>query len=230
MAERRCEECGSIIPNGATACPNCGCPIEDTQDNGQANKNDWQTESAFIHDNFNEKEPYSPFKSNSWFFKDPWPLYNYPKGTLYKKHPLIDWLLGPWYLTCRDKKNQEEYDVINNIFYFFNLIFKIIAYSLVWSILKAWWLILGFLLLFGINAFIISRVIEGDIHIEQDTIIALAIPYNIIIFAICLAFGIFACIVEACAMGKALHRYWPQLHKTFRRLNKRYWKAMLDKN
>ena len=28
MAERRCEECGSIIPNGATACPNCGCPIE----------------------------------------------------------------------------------------------------------------------------------------------------------------------------------------------------------
>ena len=70
MAERRCEECGSIIPNGATACPNCGCPIEDTQDNGQANKNDWQTESAFIHDNFNEKEPYSPFKSNSWFFRD----------------------------------------------------------------------------------------------------------------------------------------------------------------
>ena len=46
MAERRCEECGSIIPNGATACPNCGCPIEDTQDNGQANKNGWQAESA----------------------------------------------------------------------------------------------------------------------------------------------------------------------------------------
>lgn len=28
MAEIRCEECGSIIPNGAKACPNCGCPIE----------------------------------------------------------------------------------------------------------------------------------------------------------------------------------------------------------
>lgn len=26
MAEIRCEECGSIIPNGAKACPNCGCP------------------------------------------------------------------------------------------------------------------------------------------------------------------------------------------------------------
>lgn len=29
MAERRCEECGSIIPNGATTCPNCGCPIDE---------------------------------------------------------------------------------------------------------------------------------------------------------------------------------------------------------
>lgn len=95
MAERRCEECGSIIPNGATACPNCGCPIEDTQDNGQANKNDWQTESAFIHDNFNEKEPYSPFKSNSWFFRDPWPMYNYPVGALDRKHPFIGVAVWP---------------------------------------------------------------------------------------------------------------------------------------
>lgn len=29
MAEIRCEECGSIIPNSATACPNCGCPIDE---------------------------------------------------------------------------------------------------------------------------------------------------------------------------------------------------------
>ncbi len=226
MAEIRCEECGSIIPNGAKACPNCGCPIEEAQ----ANKNDWQMESVFIHDNFNEKEPYSPFKSNSWFFRDPWPMYNYPKGALYKKHPLIDWLFGPWYLTCRDKKNQEEYDTINNIFYFFNLIFKIVAYPLVWFIFKAWWIILGFWLLFGINAFIVSRVIEGDIKFEQDTIIALSVLYTIIVYIIYIAIGVFVCIIDACAIGKALHRYWPQLHKTFRRLNKRYWKAMLDKS
>ena len=29
MAEIRCEECSSIIPNGAKACPNCGCPVEE---------------------------------------------------------------------------------------------------------------------------------------------------------------------------------------------------------
>ena len=215
MAERRCEDCGSIIPNGAKACPNCGCPIEDAQNNEQANENDWQTESAFIHDNFNEKERYSPFKSNSWFFKDPWPMYNYPKGALYRKHPLIDWFFGPWYLTCKDKKNQEEYDVINNIFYFFNLIYKIKAYSLIWFIFKAWLPILGFCILYGISAFIVSRIIRGD--------------EDVLIFAVCIPIFIFVGIVYACAIGKALHRYWPQLHKTFRRLNKRYWKAMLDK-
>lgn len=29
MALIKCEECGSIIPNGAKACPNCGCPIDE---------------------------------------------------------------------------------------------------------------------------------------------------------------------------------------------------------
>lgn len=172
MAERRCEECGSIIPNGAKACPNCGCPIEDTQDNGQANKNDWQTESAFIHDNFNEKEPYSPFKSNSWFFRDPWPMYNYPVGALDRKHPFIGWLFGPWHLTCRDSSKQEEYDAINNIFYFFNLHFKIVAYTLVWQFFKIWWLILAVLLYIGFNGLIINLVIQSNM--EQDTKITIA--------------------------------------------------------
>ena len=162
MAERRCEECGSLIPYGATACPNCGCPVEDIQDNEQANKKSWQTESAFIHDNFNEKEPYSPFKSNSWFFKDPWPMYNYPIGALDKKHPFIGWLFGPWHLTCRDSSKQEEYDAINNIFYFFNLHFKIVAYTLVWQFFKIWWLILAVLLYIGFNGLIINLVIQSN--------------------------------------------------------------------
>ena len=27
MNERKCNECGAVIPEGATACPSCGCPI-----------------------------------------------------------------------------------------------------------------------------------------------------------------------------------------------------------
>lgn len=227
MAERRCEECGSIIPNGAKVCPNCGCPIEEAQENEQTNKNDWQTKSAFIHDNFNEKEPYSPFKSNSWFFRDPWPMYNYPIGALDRKHPFIGWLFGPWYLTCKDKKNQEEYDVINNIFYFFNLFFKIIAYSFVWQFFKIWWLILGAFLVIGINALIINSVLHSNMG--QDTMLTFVSILNLIMGLIWISVAIFCLIVGSCAIGKAFHRYWPQIHKTFRKLNKRYWNAMLDK-
>ncbi len=222
MAERRCEECGSLIPTGAKACPNCGCPVESVQENSQTNSNDGYTQSAFIHDNFNEKEPYSPFKSDSWFFRDPWPIRNYPKGALYQKHPLIDWLLGLWYLTCKDKKEQEEYDVINNIFYFLNLTFKIVVYSIIWWVLKIWWLILGWLLFLGISGLSAYGMTRSDMY-------STTIFIGIVNFIIVMALYIFAIIVGACATGKALHRYWPQLHKTFRRLNKRYWNAMLDK-
>ncbi len=212
----KCNDCDTVFDGSMEACPNCGCPVEDAQENNQADSDDVYTESAFIHDNFNEKEPYSPFKSDSWFFRDPWPMYYYPKGALYQKYPLIDWLLGPWYLTCKDKKEQEEYDVINNIFYFLNLIFKIVAYSIIWWVFKIWWLILLGLFLLVLLIRIVYALGIGNINFLMAPIFLMA----------ALIFGI---IVGACAMGKALHRYWPQLHKTFRRLNKRYWDAMLDK-
>ena len=27
MNERKCNECGTVIPEGVVACPSCGCPI-----------------------------------------------------------------------------------------------------------------------------------------------------------------------------------------------------------
>ena len=227
MAERRCEECGTIIPNGATVCPNCGCPIEDTQDNGQANKNDWQTESAFIHDNFNEKEPYSPFKSNSWFFKDPWPMYNYPIGALNRKHPFIGWLFGPWHLTCRDSSKQEEYDIINNVFYFFNLHFKIVTYTLVCQFFKTWWLIPCVLLYIGFNGLIINWVIQSNM--ELDTKITMVSIIGFIASVVWIAVSIFKLIVVLCSLCKALHRYWPQLWRVGFRLHKRIWSKTFPK-
>ena len=227
MAERRCEECGTIIPNGATACPNCGCPVEDIQDNEQANKKSWQTESAFIHDNFNEKEPYSPFKSNSWFFKDPWPMYNYPIGALDKKHPFIGWLFGPWHLTCRDSSKQEEYDTINNTFYFFNLHFKIVAYTLVWQFFKIWWLILAILLYIGLNGLIIGLVIQSNMELDTKIIITSIIGF--IASVVWIAVAIFNLIVVLCSLCKALHRYWPQIWRVVIRFCKRGWSKMFPK-
>lgn len=31
MEERKCEECGQIIPDNINECPNCGCPIGDVE-------------------------------------------------------------------------------------------------------------------------------------------------------------------------------------------------------
>ncbi len=199
MAERRCEECGSLIPTGANACPNCGCPVENVQENSQTDSNDGQQEVAFIHDNFNEKEPYSPFKSDSWFFRDPWPIRNYPKGALYQKHPLIDWLLGPWYLTCKDKKEQEEYDVINNIFYFLNLTFKIVAYSIIWWVLKIWWLILGLLLFSGMGGLIAYQMTQNFYLYDDELIKVVSIGGSIITAIIWVVAYIYGIIAGACA-------------------------------
>lgn len=206
MGSARCGECGSMIPNGATACPNCGCPVDDEQ----ATESNMQIETSVRHDSFNEEEPYSPFNSNSWLFRDPWPLYNYPRGELYERHPFIDWLFEPWHLTCDSRRNKESYDVINNIFYFFNLLFKIWFYGLVWLVFKIWWIAL---LIF--TALLVIAGTEKLTHIIAGAIYCVFVFFFVIIYIV--------------SIGKSLHRYWPQLHKTFRRVSKRYWNAMLDK-
>lgn len=208
-----------MISDKAESCPNCGCPADNASNNEQANKNNGQTESAFIHDYFNEKEPFSPFKSNSWFFKEPWPMNHYPMGELDKKHPFIGWLLGPWHLTCKDGGKQEEYDAINNFFYFCNLHFKIVAYTLVWLLFKIWWLILGALLFLGFNALVINVLIQSGM--EQDTKITIASIIGFIATVVWIAVAAFGSVVVLCALSKALHRYWPQIWRVVIRFSRR---------
>lgn len=224
MVEKKCEECGTIIPNGVKVCPECGCPVGNESESVNEN-----TKEAFIHNNFNEKEPYSPFKADSWFFKDPWPMSNYPIGELDKKHPFIGWLVGPWYLTCKNPKEQEEYNIINNIFYFFNLIFKTIVYTVIWQFFKIWWIIviLGLFVVFGIKELIVDSIFQSSLSLDATTTVITIVGF--LVGAIWIAVCILGIVVASCAMGKALHRYWPQLHRTFRKLNKRYWDTMLDK-
>ena len=126
-----------------------------------------------------------------------------------RKHPFIGWLLGPWHLTCRDSNKQEEYDAINNIFYFFNLHFKIVVYTLVWQFFKIWWLILGVLLYIGLNGLIINLVIQSNM--EQNTKITIASIIGFIASVVWIAVAVFNLIVALCSLCKALHRYWPQI-------------------
>lgn len=206
MALIKCSECNQMFDNSLTICPNCGCPFE-------VNK------VSPVHDSFNEETPYSPFHANSWFFQDPWPIKNYPIGMLHKRHPLLGWLLGPWHLTCKNKKEQEEYAVINNIFYAANLIWKIFLYSSLWHFCK-----FIFQTIAGLS--LICFIIWLTTDRFGDGIEMLGIGFALILFVL---LCIISTIVYIVGLGKALHRYWPKLHNTFRRIHKRYWNAMSNK-
>ena len=214
MSQVKCPDCGELYSEEIQSCPNCGCPNdswkpkqeEKPQESTMSNQTDYE-------EDFNENGQYSPFSPTSWFFADPWPLKNYPRKVFEKKHPFLGWLFGPWYLTCKNESEKEEYAVINNIFYFFNLIFKTNAYALLWAFLK------GVVVFIAWMMFMLLFSLIGMASNSTNGLIAL------FTFAVIL-FYVYFIILVCCGMGKALHRYWPSIQKTWRRINKRYWDAM----
>ena len=156
MSQVKCPDCGELYSEKLQSCPNCGCPNdswkpkqeEKPQESTMSNQTDYE-------EDFNENGQYSPFSPTSWFFADPWPLKNYPRKAFEKKHPFLGWLFGPWYLTCKNESEKEEYAVINNIFYFFNLIFKTIVYANLWAFFK------GIVVLNNISLTILSTVFSS---------------------------------------------------------------------
>ena len=156
MSQVKCPDCGELYSEELQSCPNCGCPNdswkpkqeEKPQESTMSNQTDYE-------EDFNENGQYSPFSPTSWFFADPWPLKNYPRKAFEKKHPFLGWLFGPWYLTCKNESEKEEYAVINNIFYFFNLIFKTIVYANLWAFFK------GIVVLNNISLTILSTVFSS---------------------------------------------------------------------
>ena len=214
MSQVKCPDCGELYSEELQSCPNCGCPNdswkpkqeEKPQESTMSNQTDYE-------EDFNENGQYSPFSPTSWFFADPWPLKNYPRKVFEKKHPFLGWLFGPWYLTCKNESEKEEYAVINNIFYFFNLIFKTNAYALLWAFLK------GVVVFIAWMMFMLLFSLIGMASNSTNGLIAL------FTFAVIL-FYVYFIILVCCGMGKALHRYWPSIQKTWRRINKRYWDAM----
>ncbi|MCI6106735.1 MAG: hypothetical protein SOY92_04645 [Prevotella sp.] len=138
-----------------------------------------------------------------------------------EKHPFLGWLFGPWYLTCKNESEKEEYAVINNIFYFFNLIFKTFLYAAIWAFFKGIVVFMAYLMFALIFAL---RGLEMANNNSTDGLIVLGV-FSAIMFYVAIIYFI---ILDCCGMGKALHRYWPSLHRTWRRLNKRYWNAMKE--
>lgn len=221
MKQVTCPDCGTNYAANVLSCPTCGCPNDNFE---SPNENSQQLQEAQEQDivsnstdDFNEERRYSPFSSTSWFFKTPWPLSLYPeRKTFNEAHPFLGWLFGPWHLTCKNNEDKESYAVINNIFYLFNLIFKCQFYTFLWSFFKG----LPFLLLYVVASFLGMY----SIRFTWDATIYYTVTYLIgILFFVLIVFMV---ILNCCGLGQALHRYWPSLHRTWRRINKRYWKSM----
>ena len=221
MKQVTCPDCGANYAANVLSCPTCGCPndnLESSNENSQqqqeAQEQDIVSDST---DDFNEERLYSPFSSTSWFFKTPWPLSHYPeRKTFDEAHPFLGWLFGPWHLTCKNNEDKESYAVINNIFYLFNLLFKCQFYTFLWTFFKG----LPFLLLYVVASFLGMYCIR----FTWDYTIYYIVTHLIgILFFVLIVFMV---ILNCCGLGQALHRYWPSLHRTWRRINKRYWKSM----
>ncbi len=217
MNQIKCPDCGAMFTEDMHSCPNCGCPNDNwkpQQEEPQPKAPEETVDSC--EDDFNEGSQYSPFSSASWFFTDPWPLKNYPRKAFEKEQPFWGWLFGPWHLTCKNESEKEEYAVINNIFYFFNLIYKTNLYAILWAFFKGLKV-----LVVAIVAFLFLALLgRGANSTDGSNVLA--------IFGLILLYGAYAFFLILCAfgIGKSLHRYWPSIHRTWRRINKRYWKAM----
>ena len=222
MKQTKCPDCGAVYAANEHSCPTCGCPNDNYQPQQDEQRPEVSAETATMNsneDDFNEKGQYSPLSPTSWFFKNPWPLNNYPERKMFEKaHPLLGWLFGPWYLTCKSKAEKEEYAVINNIFYFFNLIFKTWAYAILWSFFK------GFLF---VVLFYLAQIFFAYVAFHSNSA-GTAGFLSILMLIVFIPLGILLLIIQACGIGKSLHRYWPSIHRTWRRINKRYWKDMLN--
>ncbi len=223
MKQVTCTDCGATYEANIPSCPKCGCPndnCESSTENSQQ-KQDTQEQGVISDstDDFNETRQYSPFSSTSWFFKTPWPLNRHPeRKTFDEAHPFLGWLFGPWHLTCKNNAEKEEYAVINNIFYLFNLIFKCQLYASLYTFIKG----LPFILLYIVVALLGGYILRTT---WDDTIITIVTGLlGFLYFALI----VFMVILNCCGIGRALHRYWPSFHRTWRRINKRYWKSMLS--
>ncbi len=247
MKQTTCPDCGAVYAVSEPSCPTCGCPNDHCQpqqeqqpvetnqsqkanQTGNANLNKEANQSKEAEqttevsqassqsaDDFNEGERYSPFSSTSWFLSTPWPLSHYPERKGFDEaHPFWGWLFGPWHLSCKSEAEAEEYAVINNFFYLCNLLFKTLFYAALWSFFKGFFIWIAFYLF---QLFFVGMAYKAA---TIDAVNTLLLVSNVI----AIPFSLLFLIITSCGMGRALHRYWPSIHQTWRRMNKRYWTSM----
>lgn len=126
MADVKCEECGTVIPNGTNECPNCGCPQPVSQEEYNA--------AGYYYVDFNWFEKFSSDpKLLTWLIDVKW----------------LRWFCAPWHIG--ENNNGRDYQIANDIFFIINRFWKLFVYPNVWAFCKGWWIFLlsSLLVLFG---------------------------------------------------------------------------------
>lgn len=158
MADIKCTECGTMVPDGVNECPNCGCPVQ----NG-----------------------YEPVNVD---------------GDDYDYSQFYEGIMKAWHFSCEKPSEKESYDTLNDFFLICNILFRIVLRSALIPLL----------------IFIVGAVVAASLATEAPMMAVIINPLFTIAFYVLL-------IIYA---GKAIRLYWVPLHRTFRRMNKRYWIAM----
>lgn len=203
MSEMTCPECGCPIGND-NVCPECGYTVENAQPTPG-------NEDSPTTSNFNEEEePYTPFSPTSWVFRTPTYLNKYPeRGDFAKAHPFLGWLFNPWHVSFKGNGNRAAFDSLNNIFLFFNLLWKTCAYTFVWTFLKLFWPVV----IVAVVIFLLGMVF-GPIFGAGSGLVALVI---LIIPGL---------IVNLCGLAVSLRRYISAIYDTYMRICKRFWMSV----
>ena len=112
-------------------------------------------------------------------------------------------LFKQWYFKCEKNNQADSYDSLNDVLLLFNLAFRAL-----WSIIWPCALIFLFTL--------------GCVMATQQQI---GMEINALIFAIMgIIFGVM--VFFAILIPNAIRKYWVPFHRTWRRINKRYWISM----
>lgn len=209
MANNRiCPECGCPLTD-ETVCPECGYVLQTGLQSQPAPEPTPTPDPMPYNSGFNEgPEPYSPFSADSWFFRTPSYLAKYPRGQFRLAHPFLGWLFGPWHIDAEKREDCTAIDALNNFFYFCNLWWKMNCYTFVWTLLKLWWMIL-ILVVVGL---IISSAPSAFTGFLGSVMM-------IVVFVV-------GTVVFTCGIGRAIHRYWGEIYRTFHRMCHRFCNSM----
>lgn len=131
-------------------------------------------------------------------FVDDWDYTQYRKG-----------LFQQWYFECIEEDRAESYDALNDVLLMLNLIFRAVWYL-------AWRMALVGLVFFIIYGALFAAMAQSDSS-EGMIVLGGILAFILILIGLYIFFTLIA---------KVIHKYWVPFHRTWRRINKRYWISM----